>query len=112
MKENVANQRESAWQKSIPIQAPCIRNKNQSLPLDPGKADSIAIAGPLADEWLGDWYGGIPPFRHTVADGISALLGRKMTPVRGLDKYRICVGDRAWHIEEDYTEYRSRSSRR
>ena len=78
-----------------------LENKNQSLPLDPGKADSIAIAGPLADEWLGDWYGGIPPFRHTVADGISALLDRKMTPVRGLDKYRICVGDRAWHIEED-----------
>lgn len=78
-----------------------LENKDHALPLNKENEKDVLLAGPLADKWLSDWYGSIPPFAHTVCEGISSLTGKKAETVRGLDKYRIIIGDRSWHIEED-----------
>ena len=75
-----------------------LENKDSILPLDEKAADSTALIGPLADEWYRDWYGGLPPFAHTVKDGLDSLLNRDLQVTKGLDTYRIISGDRAWHI--------------
>lgn len=36
----------------------------------------IAVIGPLADQWFQDWYGGEPPYRSTVADGVRQTMMR------------------------------------
>lgn len=78
-----------------------LENRDHALPLNKESEKEVLVAGPLADKWLGDWYGGIPPFAHSVYEGISSLTGTPAEVVMGLDKYRILAGDRAWHIEED-----------
>ncbi len=47
-----------------------LKNEDHILPLDPHKEEKIAVIGPLANEWLKDWNGGIPPYRVTPYDGI------------------------------------------
>ncbi len=78
-----------------------LENRNDTLPLKKEDCEKILIAGPLAKEWYRDWYAGISPFEHSVYDGISSLMGMPMNSVLGLDKYKIYIGNKAWHIEED-----------
>ncbi|MBR1523635.1 MAG: HAD-IA family hydrolase, partial [Lachnospiraceae bacterium] len=78
-----------------------LENKGDILPLDIKKGDNIALAGPLADEWLKDWYAGNPPFCHTVKEGLDLLLGKDIPVSMGLDTYKIVDGDKAWHIDDD-----------
>lgn len=78
-----------------------LENKAAALPLDLKDAGNIALVGPLADEWYKDWYGGNPPFCHTVSDGLKALLNMDFPVTKGIDEYRIVSGDKAWHLEPD-----------
>ncbi len=48
-----------------------LRNTGGLLPLDRSKVKSIAVVGPFADTVLADWYGGTPPYVHSVRDGIE-----------------------------------------
>ncbi|MBP3638074.1 MAG: glycoside hydrolase family 3 C-terminal domain-containing protein [Clostridia bacterium] len=41
------------------------------LPLD--KSRKVALIGPMADRWFQDWYGGEPPCRVTLKDGLDQL---------------------------------------
>lgn len=34
---------------------------------------TVAVIGPLADQWFQDWYGGEPPLRSTVLDGVRRV---------------------------------------
>ena len=78
-----------------------LENRDHTLLLDKNDSDKIALVGPLADEWYKDWYAGVPPFKHTVREGLSDLLGRDIKSVKGLDKFKIYAGDKAWQIDGD-----------
>lgn len=48
-----------------------LKNEGKLLPLNPREIKSMAVIGPLADEWYKDWYCGIPPYTITALDGIK-----------------------------------------
>ncbi len=54
-----------------------LKNENRTLPISKSSVGSIALIGPLADAWDPDWYGGIPPYRTTLREGIERELGGK-----------------------------------
>lgn len=61
------------------------------LPLKPDTA--LGLIGPLADQWFQDWYGGEPPYRTSVSDGIRTVTGAKPAAERGLDRVLLrCKG--------------------
>lgn len=53
-----------------------LKNENAALPLSAETADTIALIGPLADAWDPDWYGGMPPYRTTLREGMERALGQ------------------------------------
>lgn len=87
-----------------------LKNEEELLPIVPQKTKSLAVIGPLADVWYKDWYGGVPPYRVTLLDGIkksypetavsyeSGLLNLYLTcngKYVGLDQdNRLCLTDR------------------
>ncbi|MDX2186271.1 MAG: glycoside hydrolase family 3 C-terminal domain-containing protein [Opitutaceae bacterium] len=48
-----------------------LRNEGALLPLNRDKLKSIAVVGPYADAVIPDWYGGTPPYVHSIRDGIE-----------------------------------------
>ena len=71
-----------------------LKNEGGILPFDIDKTTSLAIVGPLADEWYKDWYSGIPPYHVTVLDGIrKALPDTNISYHSGLHKIRLKRGD-------------------
>lgn len=51
-----------------------LKNENNILPLNKDKLKKVAVIGPLADEFLMDWYAGIPPYCVTPLEGIKKKL--------------------------------------
>ncbi|MCR5746491.1 MAG: HAD-IA family hydrolase [Lachnospiraceae bacterium] len=78
-----------------------LENKNDILPLNKDQAGKILLAGPLSDEWHKDWYIGQAPFGHNVREGLSELLKKEIPTVKGLDKYKIILKDKAWQIDKE-----------
>lgn len=71
-----------------------LKNEGGILPFDKDKTTSLAVVGPLADEWYKDWYSGIPPYRVTVLDGIrKAFPDTKISYHSGLHKIRLKCGE-------------------
>ncbi len=68
------------------------------LPLDAGK--TVALLGPMADSWYQDWYGGEPPYRRTIADGLKAQ-GVSFTYADGWDRVHLRFGDGMLRIDEN-----------
>lgn len=48
-----------------------LKNEKDFLPLKPEETSSLAVVGPLSNVWYKDWYGGVPPYRVTILDGIK-----------------------------------------
>lgn len=70
-----------------------LKNENHFLPFSQQKGEKTAVIGPLADTWYLDWYGGIPPYRATVYDGLKTYLPKaECSCFDGLDRVRIRVG--------------------
>lgn len=70
-----------------------LKNEGEILPFDNDKAASVAVVGPLADEWYKDWYSGIPPYHVTVLEGIrKAMPDTKISYHNGLHKIRMKCG--------------------
>lgn len=63
-----------------------LKNETAVLPLDGAACGSLALIGPLADTWDQDWYGGIPPYRATLREGIERELGRELPFCDGYDR--------------------------
>lgn len=61
------------------------------LPLSVDK--SVALIGPLADQWYQDWYGGEPIYRSTVLDGMKEVLGQAPKMENGLDLVLLNCGN-------------------
>ncbi|RSX50604.1 glycoside hydrolase family 3 N-terminal domain-containing protein [Bifidobacterium samirii] len=67
-----------------------------------GAADAavpVALVGPLADQWFQDWYGGEPPYRSTLRDGVRAVTGIDPLVDDGLDVVILRFGDRYAALE-------------
>ncbi|MDE7333925.1 MAG: beta-galactosidase [Lachnospiraceae bacterium] len=69
-----------------------LKNTDNFLPL--GRSDRIAVAGPVGDAWFQDWYGGQPPYRVTLRQGLKNLLGREIPFDNGLPWSKLRVGSR------------------
>jgi len=70
------------------------------LPLE--REQPVALVGPMADTWFQDWYGGEPPYRRTLADGLRALEA-PFQYADGWDRVQLCFGGKAARIAEDGT---------
>ena len=71
-----------------------LKNEGGILPLHKEKLSSLAVVGPLADEWYKDWYCGIPPYHVTVLEGIKeALTDTEISYHSSLSKVRVKCGD-------------------
>jgi beta-glucosidase len=49
-----------------------LKNANNKLPLAKDGQTTIAVVGPRANNIVRDWYGGNPPYKVTITDGIRA----------------------------------------
>jgi beta-glucosidase len=49
-----------------------LKNANNKLPLAKDGMTTIAVVGPRANNITRDWYGGTPPYKVTIADGVRA----------------------------------------
>ncbi|MCH9276038.1 glycoside hydrolase family 3 C-terminal domain-containing protein, partial [Bifidobacterium amazonense] len=70
--------------------------------------DKVAVIGPLADQWFQDWYGGEPPFRSTLLDGVRRVLGGRAAEPRilsddGLDVVLLRFAGRYAALDDDGT---------
>lgn len=72
-------------------EAVVLLKNNGLLPLSAGTR--AGLAGPLADKWYQDWYGGEPAYRTTVLDGIRSVTGRAPETADGLDLVLLCCGE-------------------
>ena len=68
------------------------------LPLD--RAESAALIGPYADAWYQDWYGGEPPCKKTIRDGLEAL-NVPCEVFDGWNRVQLIFGDKGVAIRED-----------
>ena len=80
-----------------------LKNENGFLPLAKEQAGELALIGPLGDAWYQDWYGGEPPFRKTLLDGIKELTGAEIAHADGLDRVVFRCGARGIAVSEDGT---------
>ncbi len=54
---------------------------------------SFALIGPLANVWHQDWYGGQPPFRKTLCEGLTESLGWEPPFADGWDRVMLRCGE-------------------
>jgi beta-glucosidase len=52
-----------------------LKNDRHMLPLNASRLQSIAVIGPFANQVLGDWYGGTPPYVVSPLEGIRRRAG-------------------------------------
>lgn len=75
--------------------------KNEGLlPLQ--KNASAALLGPMAHTWYTDWYGGVPPCKMTVKDGMESLRVPH-TCFDGWDRVKLRFGNKGAYVNEDGT---------
>ena len=80
-----------------------LKNEDSFLPLAKEQADDLALIGPLGDAWYQDWYGGEPPFRKTLLDGIKEVTGAGIDYADGLDRVVFRYGEQGIAVAEDGT---------
>ena len=68
------------------------------LPLD--MAERAALIGPMADTWYQDWYGGEPPCKKTIHDGMTAL-GVSHEAFDGWHRVKLMFGDKGVTVNDD-----------
>ena len=78
-----------AWQKALDVTRKTVvllKNEGNKLPLAKDTQTTVAVVGPRANNIVRDWYGGNPPYKTTVADGIRAkLVGTSATVTTAQD---------------------------
>jgi beta-glucosidase len=66
-----------AWQTALDVTRKTVvllKNADNKLPLGKTGLTTVAVVGPRANNITRDWYGGNPPYKTTVADGVRAKL--------------------------------------
>ena len=69
-----------------------------TLPLD--RAQQTALIGPMADVWYQDWYGGAPPCRKTLHDGLDAL-NVPCSSFDGWHRVKLMFGNQGVTVNDD-----------
>ena len=73
----------AAWQTAADVTRKTVvllKNADNKLPLAKDTQTTIAIVGPRANNIVRDWYGGNPPYKVTVADGVrTKFVGTNVT---------------------------------
>lgn len=80
-----------------------LKNDKGILPLQEKDLDGLTLVGPVSDVSFNDWYGGVPPYRKTLRDGIEELSGRKYEAFDAWDRVRLRINDREVYIRDDNT---------
>jgi len=75
-----------------------LKNKNDLLPLDPGRVRMIAVIGPNANRSLLGGYSGVPKHEVTVFEGIKAKVGGRAKVVYS-EGCKITIGG-SWNQDE------------
>ena len=75
-----------------------LKNENDLLPLDPGRAGVIAVIGPNANRTLLGGYSGVPKHEITVFEGIKAKVGERAKVVYS-EGCKITIGGN-WNQDE------------
>lgn len=79
-----------------------LKNENQMLPMDKNTKETIAVVGPLAQEWYKDWYSGIPPYSVTPLEGIKKEFQQAtVTSTNGLNHVKLRIGTQYLVVGED-----------
>jgi beta-glucosidase len=68
---------QAAWQTALEVTRKTVvllKNANDKLPLAKDGLTTVAVVGPRANNIVRDWYGGTPPYKVTIADGVRAKL--------------------------------------
>ena len=73
-----------AAEKSIVL----LKNESRLLPLIRENLRSVAVIGPSANSVISDWYGGEPPYRVSILNGLRNALGENV-------KIRYAAGNKA-----------------
>ena len=76
-----------------------LKNEKNFLPLS--KEDDFVVIGAVGDAWYQDWYGGEPPCRVTLKQGIENLTGRQAAFENGLDRILLKTGTRYVGLSEE-----------
>lgn len=84
-----------------------LKNENGMLPLSVTNKMEIGLVGPLADVWYPDWYGGTPPYKKTLKQGIEEVTGQKIPCADARDRVIFWCGEKGISIAEDETLYLS-----
>ncbi|MCR4777453.1 MAG: glycoside hydrolase family 3 C-terminal domain-containing protein [Lachnospiraceae bacterium] len=79
-----------------------LQNKER-LPLSEEDMEDTVLIGPLADAWYQDWYGGEPPYKKTLRDGIRDVTGRKLPVCEGYDTVNLFLDGKAVKVDTDGT---------
>lgn len=81
-----------------------LKNDGSFLPLGTDlKPSDIAVIGPNADIWYHDWYGGEPPYRSTLKQGIEKILGSGVETFDGYDRIVLKADGRYIGLDEKKT---------
>jgi len=79
-----------------------LKNEGGMLPLElSGDREDIALIGPMGDAWYQDWYGGEPPFRKTLREGIDEITGVSVPFADGLDRVVFRCGEKGLAVAGD-----------
>ncbi len=79
-----------------------LKNEKEMLPLSlPEDGASMALIGPLADEWYQDWYGGKAPYRKTLRQGLQEVSGKEIPCADGRDRIVFRCQGKGVRIGED-----------
>jgi beta-glucosidase len=64
-----------------------LKNANSKLPLSPAGLTKVAVVGPRANSVQRDWYGGLAPYKVTIAQGLRVKLNSAtiVTPTDATD---------------------------
>lgn len=79
-----------------------LKNENHLLPLDRSMdTEKMALIGPLADAWYQDWYGGTPPYKKTLRQGLLELQNQVIPYADGLDRVIFTYNGKGLEISEE-----------
>lgn len=82
-----------------------LKNNGSALPLSKDELKDAALIGPMVDAWYPDWYGGTPPFKTTLKDGIAQVSGQMPQWTDGQDRVTFTCGDFGIEVKDDGTLY-------
>lgn len=84
-----------------------LKNVNHILPMSKESLQNTAVIGPMADAWYPDWYGGTPPFKTTLIDGIKFVAHQDFCWTDGMDRVILRLGEMGIAVGSDETLYMS-----